>query len=137
MKKVLSLLLSFILLMASVPVGTISAEALEYDVIEIRTIAELYNINSNMSGNYKLMNDIDMTEDTAVGGDWDFMGNGWEPIGSNGVYGNTAFTGTFDGGGHMIIELLTINPAGQGQSIWVCSPTTQVLLKILVLMKQV
>ena len=45
MKKVLSLLLSFILLMASVPVGTISAEALEYDVIEIRTIAELYNIN--------------------------------------------------------------------------------------------
>ena len=117
MKKVLSLLLSFILLMASVPVGTISAEALEYDVIEIRTIAELYNINSNMSGNYKLMNDIDMTEDTAVGGDWDFMGNGWEPIGSNGVYGNTAFTGTFDGGGHMIIGMrIVVNnkPSGTG-----------------------
>ena len=105
MKKVLSLLLSFILLMASVPVGTISAEALEYDVIEIRTIAELYNINNNMSGNYKLMNDIDMTDDVAVGGDWDFMGNGWEPIGSNGVYGKTAFTGSFDGDGHKIIGM--------------------------------
>ena len=104
MKKVLSLLLSFILLLAIVPTGAISASAAD-DVIEIRTIAELYNINNNMSGNYKLMNDIDMTEDTAVGGDWDFMGNGWEPIGSNGVYGNTAFTGTFDGDGHKIIGM--------------------------------
>ena len=117
MKKVLSLLLSFILLLAVFPVSTISAEALEDDVIEIRTIAELYNINNNMSGNYKLMNDIDMTQDTAVGGDWDFMGNGWEPIGSNGVYGNTAFTGSFDGDGHKIIGMrIVVNekPSGTG-----------------------
>lgn len=117
MKKVLSLLLSFILLLAVFPVSTISAEALEDDVIEIRTIAELYNINSNMSGNYKLMNDIDMTDDVAVGGDWDFMGNGWEPIGSNGVYGSTAFTGTFDGSGHKIIGMrIVVNSIPSGTS---------------------
>lgn len=105
MKKVLSIVLSVILLLTIVPVGTIGAGAEETDVIEIRTIAELYNINNNMSGNYKLMNDIDMTEDTAYGGDWDFMGYGWEPIGSDGTYSNIPFTGTFDGNGHQIIGM--------------------------------
>ena len=105
MKKALSIILSAVLLLAVIPIGTVNASAAEDDVIEIRTIAELYSINNNMSGNFKLMNDIDMTQDTAVGGDWDFMGNGWEPIGSNGVYGNTAFTGTFDGNGHIIIGM--------------------------------
>lgn len=117
MKKALSIVLSLILLLSVIPVGTISAGAAEDDVIEIRTIAELYNINNNMSGNYKLMNDIDMTNDVAVGGDWDFMGNGWEPIGSNGIYTNTAFTGTFDGDGHKIIGMrINLNnyPSGTG-----------------------
>ncbi len=117
MKKVLSIVLSLMLLLAVVPVGTISAGAAEDDVIEIRTIAELYNINNNMSGNYKLMNDIDMTNDVAVGGDWDFMGNGWEPIGSNGIYTNTAFTGTFDGDDHKIIGMkieVNTKPSGTG-----------------------
>lgn len=117
MKKALSIVLSLMLLLAVVPVGTISTGALEDEVIEIRTIAELYNINNNMSGNYKLMNDIDMTEDTAVGGDWDFMGNGWEPIGSEGIYSNTPFTGTFDGDGHKIIGMRinrNTTPSGSG-----------------------
>lgn len=117
MKKALSIILSAVLLLAVIPIGTVNANASEDNVIEIRTIAELYNINNNMSGNYKLMNDIDMTQDTAVGGDWDFMGNGWEPIGSNGVYGKTAFKGTFDGNGHIIIGM-RINriktPSGAG-----------------------
>lgn len=117
MKKVLSIVLSLILLISAVPVGTISAGATEDNVIEIRTIADLYSINNNMSGNYKLMNDIDMTEDTAVGGDWDFMGNGWEPIGSDGIYGNIPFTGTFDGNGHKIIGMrisFNTRPSGIG-----------------------
>ena len=117
MKKALSIILSAVLLLAVIPIGTASVSAAEDNAIEIRTIAELYNINNNMSGNYKLMNDIDMTQDTAVGGDWDFMGNGWEPIGSNGVYGKTAFKGTFDGNGHIIIGM-RINriktPSGAG-----------------------
>ena len=117
MKKALSIVLSLMLLLAVVPVGTISTGALEDEVIEIRTIAELYNINNNMSGNYKLMNDIDMTEDTAVGGDWDFMGNGWEPIGSEGIYSNTPFTGTFDGDGHKIIGMrINLNTFPSGTS---------------------
>lgn len=117
MKKALSIVLSLMLLLAVVPVGTISAGAAEDDVIEIRTIAELYNINNNMSGNYKLMNDIDMTNDVAVGGDWDFLGNGWEPIGSIGIYGGTPFTGVFDGNGHKIIGMrieVKTKPSGTG-----------------------
>ena len=117
MKKALSIILSVILLLTIVPVGTIGASAEENDVIEIRTIAELFNINNNMSGNYKLMNDIDMTEDTAVGGDWDFMGNGWEPIGSDGIYSNIPFTGTFDGNGHQIIGMrINCNTTPSGAS---------------------
>ncbi len=117
MKKALSIVLSFILMLSVVPVGTIGVSAAEDEVIEIRTIADLYSVNNNMSGNYKLMNDIDMTEDTSVGGDWDFMGNGWEPIGSDGIYGNIPFTGTFDGNGHKIIGMRinrNITPSGAG-----------------------
>ncbi len=117
MKKTLSIVLSMILLLTVVPVGTICVSAAEDDVIEIRTIADLYSINNNLGGNYRLMNDIDMTEDTAVGGDWDFMGNGWEPIGSDGIYGNIPFTGTFDGNGYQIIGMRSeakVMPQGTG-----------------------
>ena len=58
-----------------------------------------------MDGNYILMNDLDLSEATSNGGDWDFMGNGWDPIGSGGVYVDTAFTGTFDGNGYCISGL--------------------------------
>ena len=39
--------------------------------IPIYTIADLVGINSNPSGNYILMNDIDMTKETSPGGSWD------------------------------------------------------------------
>lgn len=91
------------------------------EFIPIRTIEELYNIRNNMSGNYRLMNDIDLTEATAKGGDWDFMGNGWNPIGSNDVYGDEAFTGTLDGDGHAIIGMRIYMdenlPAGTGEAL--------------------
>ena len=48
------------------------------------------------------MNDIDLTTYTAKGGDWDYAGNGWEPIGSGGAYKGSAFTGIFDGNGYEI-----------------------------------
>ena len=79
--------------------------ALEEDTeefIPVYTIEDLYNIRNDLDANYRLMNDIDLTEATAKGGDWDFMGNGWNPIGSNDVYGGETFTGIFDGGGHTI-----------------------------------
>ena len=70
--------------------------------IPIYTIADLYNIRDNLSANYILMNDIDLTEATASGGDWDFDGRGWNPIGSDNVYAGNEFTGEFDGNGHSI-----------------------------------
>lgn len=62
----------------------------------IYTIADLAGINSNPSGNYILMNDIDMTKETSPGGTWD-TGHGWTPLDS--------FSGTFEGNGHRIIGM--------------------------------
>lgn len=62
----------------------------------IYTIADLVGINSNPSGNYILMNDIDMTKETSPGGSWD-TGHGWTPL--------DEFSGTFDGNGHRIIGM--------------------------------
>ena len=62
----------------------------------IRTIDDLFAINNNPSGNYILMNDIDLTEATATGGSWD-TGNGWTPL--------STFSGTLDGNGCRIIGM--------------------------------
>ena len=77
-------------------------KAEEQGPIKIYTIADLYNIRNNMSGNFILMNDIDASEDTAEGGDYDYAGKGWDPIGSGGNYSANYFTGVFDGNGHKI-----------------------------------
>ena len=69
------------------------------DVIEIDDIDDLYNVRNNMSGNYKLMCDIDMTDAVATGGKYNYSGKGWEPFGAT---TQTEFTGTFDGNGHCI-----------------------------------
>lgn len=73
---------------------------------EIRTVLDLYNIRYDLSSNYILMNDIDLTDATALGGDYDFGGRGWNPIGSDDVYGKDGvFSGEFDGNGHSIIGM--------------------------------
>lgn len=110
LKKALSVLLSVIMAFSVFTILPFEVSAAEEEIAEtgvefteIRTVEDLYMINMDLAGNYKLMNDIDLTEATAEGGDWDFMGNGWEPIGSNGIYsGETPFTGTFDGNGYEI-----------------------------------
>lgn len=98
MKRVLSIIMCVFLLISVLPF-TVSAQS---DIIEIYTAEQLRAVDDNLSGNYKLMNDIDLSTLTASGGKYDFNGNGWEPIGSGGVYGNNAFTGVFDGNGHTI-----------------------------------
>ena len=90
------------MVVTSIPFTATAATTNEDGYVEIRTIEELYNIRDNLTANYILMNDIDLTEATAQGGEWDFMGNGWNPIGSNDIYGNVTFSGTFDGNGHTI-----------------------------------
>ena len=62
----------------------------------IYTIADLAGINNNPSGNYILMNDIDMTEETREGGTWD-TGHGWTPL--------DRFSGVLDGNGYRIIGM--------------------------------
>lgn len=69
----------------------------------IYTVSELYGIRNNLSGNYILMNDIDLTEATSKGGSLD-TGHGWTPIND--------FSGTFDGGGHRIKGMNIYGAAG-------------------------
>ncbi len=70
----------------------------------IYNIADLDGIRNNPSGNYILMNDIDMTEDTKKGGDWD-NGMGWTPI--------EEFSGVLDGNGYQIIGMNIYNGYGR------------------------
>ncbi len=85
--------------------------------VGVYDIEDLYCIRNDMTANYILMNDIDLTEATAEGGDWNYGGRGWNPIGSNDVYGETEFEGIFDGNGYQITGM-TINitsvPSGTG-----------------------
>ncbi len=71
----------------------------------ISTAEELNNVRYYMSSHFKLINDIDLTEATATGGSCNFMGNGWNPIGSNNIYDAEPFTGEFDGNGKKIIGM--------------------------------
>lgn len=57
---------------------------------------DLYAIRDDLSAKYILMNDIDLSESTAEGGNLDF-GNGWEPIQN--------FRGELDGNGYRIIGM--------------------------------
>ncbi len=100
-KRILALFLSLALVLCCIP-NVVHAEEETTDYIEIRTAKDLYKVRSDLTANYKLMNDIDLTEDTAPGGAYDFNGCGWNPIGSNNTYSDTPFTGVFDGQGHTI-----------------------------------
>lgn len=107
LKRLISWLLCVVMVVTTCAFTGIDAVAADTtgtqdEWIEVRTAWDLYNVRLNMAGKYKLMNDIDLTDYVKKGGDLDFMGNGWEPIGSNGIYSNGAFTGTFDGCGYTI-----------------------------------
>ena len=123
LKKSLSIIITLCMILSCFAI-TGTAFAAEADIAstgdgeytEIKTVEDLYMINYDLSGNFKLMNDIDLTEAVAEGGDWDFGGRGWEPIGSNGIYsGATPFTGTFDGNGYEIKGLrINVNSLPKG-----------------------
>lgn len=105
-RKKLSLFLTLTMVLSLVfSIPAMPVFAADSDVIQVRTADDLYNVRNDLTANYKLMNDIDMTEATAVGGKYDNSGRGWEPIGNKNAsnYGSySAFTGTFDGNGHSI-----------------------------------
>lgn len=104
-KRILSLLLAMVMIMSAVGFDAIaeSLDGVPEGYTGIYTVEDLYNIRNDLTGNYILMNDIDLTEATAEGGEYDFNGNGWNPIGSNDTYGYEAFKGIFDGNGHSIV----------------------------------
>lgn len=99
-KRIMALFVVICLVIGLCPI-TSHAEVSESseDWIEIRTATDLYNIRNNLSGHYKLMNDIDLSEVTSEGGMFDYQGNGWRPIGET---GNNSFSGVFDGQGYAI-----------------------------------
>lgn len=99
MKKT-KLLLSAMILCLFAFLFQMNVSAQETEVPEgytgIYDIADLWGIRNNPEGNYILMNNIDITEETQEGGSWD-AGTGWEPI--------ETFSGILDGNGYQIIGL--------------------------------
>ena len=77
------------------------------------SVQDLYAVRNDLESNYILMRDIDLTEATESGGDYDYNGQGWLPIvlnwsyANNGsyYYGDVGFSGIFDGNGHTISGL--------------------------------
>ena len=68
----------------------------------IYDIADLFKIHFRPDGSYILMNDLDVTKDTADNGNWSVFRAGWIPLGTT---PETAFTGIFDGNCHTITGL--------------------------------
>jgi hypothetical protein len=92
MKKVFALALAIVMIFSAIPVTVSAAES----VTTISTVAELVAVANDLSGNYRLEKDIDLSKY----GDW-------TPIG-----GSTAFSGTFEGNNKKITGL-TVNTSSQ------------------------
>lgn len=92
-KKIISIILTVALCLTAVPIKADAKEETVKEFTEIWTIEDLYGINNNPKGNYRLMNDIDISAQTAKGGSWD-TGHGWTPL--------KEFSGEFDGNGYRI-----------------------------------
>lgn len=103
MKKINIIKIIIVVLMMAIPMN-VNAEAVTGEIAQeipdgytpIYDIDDLYAIRNNPSGNYILMNDIDMTEATSAGGDND-CGTGWDSI--------ETFSGVLEGNGHRIIGM--------------------------------
>ncbi len=95
MKKVLSLALAIVMIFSAIPLTVSAAESVT-TITTAAQLAEIANDTSKLSGNYKLGNDIDLSDYGA-----------WTPIG-----GSTAFSGTFEGNGKTI-KGLTVNTSSQ------------------------
>ena len=104
-QQLMAALLAMVMVFTALPMDVFAEEADGDDYIEIRTIEDLYAIRNDLTANYILMNDIDLTEATATDGDWSYGGHGWNPIGSGDVYGSNSFSGIFDGNGYSIIGM--------------------------------
>jgi filamentous hemagglutinin family protein len=77
----------------------------------INSVHQLGFLNSNLSGTYRLTQDINASETSRAGGIWGSVG--FIPIGTDqfgNVVGGLGFTGKFDGVGHAISNLTITSP---------------------------
>ena len=109
MKKAIACVLSFLMCFSCFSIISFAEETTSEHLttvpdgyIGVYTVEDLYCVRNDLTANYILMNDIDLSEVTAEGGDWNFGGRGWNPIGSNDSYSNLLFEGIFDGNGYSI-----------------------------------
>lgn len=118
-KKISCLMLILVMMLGAMALAEAPA------VIEIGTVEELAAINENLSGNYVLTADIDLA------------GAEWTPIGAFAPAGESAeeqeipnaelaFTGTFDGQGHTISNLVINQPEAWAMGLFGCVANTQV-----------
>ena len=90
--KILSLILAVVMIMSVMPMTANATSTNEHNTavpegyIGVYTIEDLYCVRNDLTANYILMNDIDLSEATAEGGDWNYGGRGWNPIGSDNIY---------------------------------------------------
>lgn len=112
-KRMVSVFLVVALLVTTIPIGTLPAQAVETefsggngtegDPYLIATKAHLNNVRNHPDAQYKMIADIEFTAaDFAAGGDFYNGGKGWEPIGTN---DDSAFNGTFDGNGFAVVGI--------------------------------
>ena len=128
MKKVINKLVPFVLAFALIFAFStnVSAETVQKtDIIEISSAEDLMAINQNLSGHYVLTADIDLA------------GQEWTPIGAYAPSGESeeeqeipstdyAFTGTFDGQGHTISNLVINQPEGWALGLFGCIANAEV-----------
>ena len=95
MKKSLIILLVMMLILSfSVPLSSTVVFADDDDYIEIWNVDDLYNVRTDMSANYKLMCDIDMSEAVAEGGQYNYSGKGWCPHRQHFPFSTCSFAST-------------------------------------------
>ena len=103
MKKSLAILLAAAMLLIAAPLAGYATDPVPEGFTGITDAEGLYAVRNDLGGSYFLLNDIDLTELTAEGGDFD-LGYGWTPIGADDSH---MFTGVFDGNGHTVTGLQT------------------------------
>ena len=127
-KQIVNKLLPFLLafaFMLSFGAWAKAETAQPADVIEISSVEELIAVSENLSGHYVLTADIDLA------------GMEWTPIGSFAPSGESeeeqeipsadyAFTGTFDGQGHTISNLVINQPEGWALGLFGCIANAEV-----------
>ena len=84
--------------------------------VEIRTWYDLAAMRHNLAGSYRLMNDLDSTTagHNELASPTANDGKGWEPVGTS----NDQFTGTLDGQGYEIRNLLVNRPDDTGVGLF-------------------